>query len=112
VRPNQLWVADLTCVATWAGFVYVAFVIGVFSRALVGWRPSAVTCSQKDEAPGPVRIRGLRMSGRLDLNQRPLAPQAAAAAVHQVHRGARRRKPLMSLEAAIWPEFTRVHPTH
>lgn len=37
-RPNQLWVADLTYVATWAGFVYVAFVIDVFSRCIVGWR--------------------------------------------------------------------------
>lgn len=39
-RPNQLWVADFTYVATWAGFVYVAFVIDVFSRAIVGWRAS------------------------------------------------------------------------
>jgi len=39
-RPNQLWVADLTYVATWAGFVYVAFVIDVFSRFIVGWRVS------------------------------------------------------------------------
>jgi putative transposase len=39
-RPNQLWVADLTYVATWAGFVYVAFVIDVFSRMIVGWRVS------------------------------------------------------------------------
>lgn len=39
-RPNQLWVADITYVATWAGFVYVAFVIDVFSRAIVGWRVS------------------------------------------------------------------------
>jgi transposase InsO family protein len=38
--PNQLWVADLTYVATWAGFVYVAFVIDAFSRAIVGWRVS------------------------------------------------------------------------
>ena len=37
-RPNQLWVADFTYVATWAGFVYVAFVIDVFSRMIVGWR--------------------------------------------------------------------------
>ena len=37
-RPNQLWVADLTYVATWNGFVYVAFVIDVFSRKIVGWR--------------------------------------------------------------------------
>jgi len=40
-HPNQLWVADLTYVATWRGFVYVAFVIDVFSRMIVGWRVSA-----------------------------------------------------------------------
>jgi transposase InsO family protein len=39
-RPNQLWVADLTYVATWQGFVYVAFVTDVFSRKIVGWRVS------------------------------------------------------------------------
>jgi transposase InsO family protein len=39
--PNQLWVSDLTYVATWSGFVYVAFVIDVFSRRIVGWRASA-----------------------------------------------------------------------
>jgi putative transposase len=39
-RPNQLWVADLTYVATWSGFVYVAFVIDAFSRYLVGWQAS------------------------------------------------------------------------
>ena len=38
--PNQLWVADLTYVATWGGFVYVAFVIDVFARRIVGWRAS------------------------------------------------------------------------
>jgi transposase InsO family protein len=41
MRPNQLWVADLTYVATWQGFVYVAFVIDVFSRKIVGWRATA-----------------------------------------------------------------------
>ena len=40
-RPNQLWVSDLTYVATWRGFVYVAFVIDVFSRRIVGWRVSS-----------------------------------------------------------------------
>lgn len=40
-RPNQLWVADITYVATWSGFVYVAFVIDVFSRYIVGWRVSS-----------------------------------------------------------------------
>ena len=37
-RPNQLWVADITYVATWSGFIYVAFVVDVFSRYIVGWR--------------------------------------------------------------------------
>ena len=40
-RPNQLWVSDFTYVATWRGFVYVAFVIDVFSRRIVGWRAAA-----------------------------------------------------------------------
>ena len=40
-RPNALWVADFTYVATWQGFVYVAFVIDVFSRFIVGWKVSA-----------------------------------------------------------------------
>jgi hypothetical protein len=39
-RPNQLWVADITYVVTWTGFVYVAFVTDVFSRKIVGWRVS------------------------------------------------------------------------
>jgi len=37
-RPNELWVADFTYVATWSGFVYVAFVIDVFARRIIGWR--------------------------------------------------------------------------
>jgi transposase InsO family protein len=40
-RPNQLWVSDFTYVATWHGFVYVAFVIDVFARRIVGWRVAA-----------------------------------------------------------------------
>ncbi len=39
-RPNQLWISDFTYVATWAGFVYVAIVIDVFARCIVGWRVS------------------------------------------------------------------------
>ena len=40
-RPNQLWVSDFTYVSTWQGFVYVAFVIDVFARCIVGWRVSS-----------------------------------------------------------------------
>jgi transposase InsO family protein len=39
-RPNTLWVSDFTYVATWQGFVYVAFVIDTFARRIVGWRAS------------------------------------------------------------------------
>ncbi|QXT38004.1 IS3 family transposase (plasmid) [Sphingomonas sanguinis] len=38
--PNMLWVSDFTYVATWAGFVYVAFVIDTYARRIVGWRAS------------------------------------------------------------------------
>ena len=39
-RPNKLWVSDFTYVPTWSGTVYVAFVIDVFARRIVGWRVS------------------------------------------------------------------------
>ena len=39
-RPNMLWVSDFTYVATWTGFVYVAFVIDAYARRIVGWRVS------------------------------------------------------------------------
>jgi transposase InsO family protein len=38
--PNMLWVSDFTYVATWKGFVYVAFVIDAYARKIVGWRVS------------------------------------------------------------------------
>lgn len=40
-RPNQLWVADFTYVSTWQGWLYVAFVVDVFARRIVGWRVSS-----------------------------------------------------------------------
>jgi transposase InsO family protein len=39
-RPNQLWIADFTYVSTWMGFFFVAFVVDMFSRWIVGWRSS------------------------------------------------------------------------
>jgi putative transposase len=63
-RPNQLWVSDLTYVATWRGWVYVAFVIDAFARRIVGWRVSSslrsalaldaleqAICERQDENP-------------------------------------------------------------
>ena len=49
--PNQLWVADFTYVATWAGMVYVAFVFDVYSRRIVGWRAA----TSMTHRPGPRR---------------------------------------------------------
>ena len=39
-RPNQLWVADFTYCSMWSGVIYVAFIVDVFSRRLVGWKAS------------------------------------------------------------------------
>jgi putative transposase len=50
-RPNQLWVSDFTYVSTWQGWLYVAFVIDVFARRIVGWRVSSTmhttSCSMR-----------------------------------------------------------------
>ena len=40
-RPNQLWVSDFTYGTTWQGWLYVAFVLGVFAQRVVGWRVSS-----------------------------------------------------------------------
>src|SRR5262245_57629429 len=69
MRPNQLWVADLTYVATWQGFVYVAFVIDVFSRRIVGWRVSP----------------SLRSDLALDALEQALYARPLAAAERLVH---------------------------
>lgn len=45
-HPNQLWVSDFTYVSTWQGFVYVAFVIDVFARRIVGWKASRSMTSE------------------------------------------------------------------
>jgi putative transposase len=52
-RPNQLWVADITYVATWSGLVYTAFIIDAYSRAIVGWGSSRSLRAR----PGPGRAR-------------------------------------------------------
>jgi putative transposase len=38
--PNRLWVADITYVSTWTGWVYVAFVVDAYARRIIGWRTS------------------------------------------------------------------------
>jgi putative transposase len=63
-RPNQLWVADLTYVATWSGFVYVAFVIDAFSRFIVGWQ--AARSLRTDLALDALEMAIWRRRGGLD----------------------------------------------
>jgi putative transposase len=72
--PNCLWVADLTYVNTWAGFVYVAFVTDVFSRCIVGWRVSnclhtdlalnalemAIWRRQRQDLTGSIQLRAIQ----------------------------------------------------
>ena len=72
--PNRLWVADFTYVATWSGFVYVAFVIDVFARRIVGWRVVALGprgLRARCAGAGPARAPPRR-------HQRPRPPLAIA----------------------------------
>ena len=66
-RPNQLWVSDLTYVATWVGFAYVAFVIDVYARMIVGWRVSRSLRSDLalDALEQALHARGLDQKGQL-----------------------------------------------
>jgi transposase InsO family protein len=74
-RPNQLWVADITFVATWSGFVYTAFIIDAYSRAIVGWRSS----------------RSLRTDLALDALEMAIwARRDLGGVVHQSDRGGQR----------------------
>ena len=71
-HPNQLWVADFTYVSSWQGFVYVAFIIDVFSRMIVGWRAS----------------RSMKTDFTLDaLNQALWARQVTEGLIHHSDRG-------------------------
>jgi Transposase and inactivated derivatives len=71
-RPDQLWVADFTFVATWQGFVYVAFVIDVYARRIVGWRAT----------------RSMHTDLVLDALEQALhARQAAKGLIHHSDRG-------------------------
>ena len=69
-RPNALWVADFTYVATWQGFVYVAFVIDAFARRIVGWRVSRTAAGRlRPRCPGAGAPRP------------PARPRAAASSI-------------------------------
>ena len=86
VAPDRLWVADITYVSTWSGWVYVAFVIDAYARRIIGWR-----CGSTHEHPaGPRRARagGVDPTAHRDIagfrcgTYRP----RVAVCVHPVHR--------------------------
>lgn len=85
-RPNQLWVADFTYVATWRGFVHVAFIIDVFARVIVGWRVSTSMRTDLAHRPRPRRARasGARPPS-LRATHPPQRPRGAVR-VHPVYR--------------------------
>ena len=89
MRPNQLWVADFTYVATWRGFVYVAFVIDVFARRIVGWRVSVVV-GDRLRARCP-RAGNLRPAQRRRPGPRASQRSRHAVSVDALHRSPRRR---------------------
>ena len=68
LRPNHSWASDFTYVATWAGFVYVAFAIDLFSRAIVGWQASMVKDTSFVEACLRIEL------WRRDHARRPIEP--------------------------------------
>ncbi len=88
-RPNRLWVSDFTYVPTWAGMVYVAFVIDVFARRIVGWRASRdrqrTVRARRAQAGGP---HAQAHRARPDPPQRP----RRATRLDQAHRALRRSR--------------------
>ena len=85
-RPNQLWVADLTYVATWSGFAYVALVIDAFSRFLVGWQAarSLRTDLALDALEMAIWRRQAQLDGLVHRYTERLAEAGAACSVGSV----------------------------
>jgi putative transposase len=85
--PNVLWVPDFTYVATWHGFVYVAFVLDTFARRIVGWRASrtAQTGFVLDALEQALDDRRPIPSRRPRASQRPGQPQATGNRVPLCH---------------------------
>jgi len=89
-RPNQLWVADFTYVATWVGFVFVAFIIDAFSRMIVGWRAATSMSAELTLDALEQAIWARDISGKLihhsDLprqaSKRPLAASETRMTTH------------------------------
>ncbi|MDD5580102.1 MAG: hypothetical protein PHY16_12590 [Methylobacter sp.] len=74
IRPNQLWVANITFVATWAGFVTVAFIIDVFACYIVVWQVS------RSVQTGLVMMPWNKHSGHASASKRKILPIIATGA--------------------------------
>lgn len=96
-RPNRLWVADFTYVPTWSGMVYVALVIDVLSRRILGWRAAAsMKTALVLDAPG-VAIWARGRHGATDLS----------GLIHHHDAGSTRRSPSPN----VWPRPASTHPS-
>ena len=98
-RPNLLWVSDFTYVATWAGFVYVAFVIDAYARRIVGWRVSR-SAHAGFAAIRPPRGAGSRTDRTRDAGLRRGLEHAAAQPAANLSFAARKRVELARALAA------------
>ena len=90
--PDRLWVADITYVSTWSGWVYVAFVIDAYARRIIGWRCGSTMSTQLvlDALEQAVWTRQ-RDRGIVDFGCGTHRPRVAVR-VHPVHRTAGRRR--------------------
>ena len=100
-HPNALWLSDFTYVATWAGFVYVAFVIDAYARRIVGWRVSRTAHAGfvLDALEQALHDRRPLHRGGLGASQRPRQPirldqihRAPGRSRHRTFGGQRRRQ--------------------
>ena len=96
--PNRLWVADFTYVATWAGFVYVAFVIDVYARYIVGWRVSRTAhCQLRPGCPGTGDSRTPAKPRRPRPSQRSRPPSTCRSSTRSAS-----PRPASSRRSAVW----------
>jgi putative transposase len=97
-RPNHTWVTDFTYVPTWSGFVYVAFVIDLFSRSIVGWQASTVkdtafvegclrmALSRRDHTGRPIEPGMIHHSDACPIHLHPLHRDGGAGRAHRLDR--------------------------
>jgi transposase InsO family protein len=86
-RPNKLWVADITYVPTWEGFLYLAVVLDVFSRRVVGWSMSASLATPLVLAAIEMAVRQRQPSGVVHHSDHGCQYTSTAFGQHLIHAG-------------------------